>query len=82
MTSYGTTKKKERQAQKEVIMKLEKFTELTIGTQLVELVDVRGRNIIFIGTIEKLRQNKELLEKEIKFLTSFDYPNRLCIRIK
>lgn len=63
-------------------MKLEKFTELTIGTQLVELVDVRGRNIIFIGTIEKLRQNKELLEKEIKFLTSFDYPNRLCIRIK
>ena len=63
-------------------MKLEKFTKLTIITQLVEIEDLKSSEIIFIGTIEKLKENKELLEREVYFFTSFEFPNRICIRLK
>lgn len=63
-------------------MTLKEFTKLTIITQLVELEDSKSSKIIFIGTVEKLEKNKELLEREVYFFTSFEFPNRICIRLK
>ena len=63
-------------------MTVKDFTNHTIGTQLVGLEDTKRREIIFLGTVEKLEQNNELLKREIYFFTAYDFQNRILIRIK
>ena len=63
-------------------MTVKEFTNSTIGPQLVQLEEISNLEVIFIGKVKKLRQNKELLEREIGFFTSFDFPNRIVIRLK
>lgn len=63
-------------------MTVRDFTEMTIGTQIVQIEEMNKIKFEYYGNVEKLRQKNEILEREIEFFTSFDYPNRIIIRLK
>lgn len=63
-------------------MTVNEFISCTKETQLIELEDVKSKEIIFLGQVERLKHKNEILNREIKFFYTFDYPTRILIRVK